>query len=228
MQEQFAFTIIDDSELIKLSFNSNYNCPCIKYPTNCIDNTDLDTFNFNIGNYSNDLTNNYFNFGPDPFNKLENLICPPDFDYYLTHDFHKLSNKIDHNTCFSLFHSNICSLKANFDKLHNLLNNLDFKFNVIALSETWNHESKKYLFTNEKLPGYQTYQVSTGNSLKSGCGFFISDELKFISRKDLDIKYCDDDNEFQSKWIEIVNRKKINIVIVVFYRHPKKGSNEKF
>ena len=39
---------------------------------------------------------------------------------------------------FSVFHTNIRSLPYNGENLHNLLASLEFKFDVIALSGTWN------------------------------------------------------------------------------------------
>ena len=45
---------------------------------------------------------------------------------------------------------------------------------------------------------------------------------------DLDMRYFDKKNEFQSCWIEILHEKQPNILIGVYYRHPKKSSNEIF
>ena len=67
-----------------------------------------------------------------------------------------------------------------------------------------------------------------GTTIKSGCGFYIHDGLKYLERSDLDCCIFDDLNEFQSKWIEVINEKHANILIGVFYRHPKKNSNELF
>ena len=52
--------------------------------------------------------------------------------------------------------------------------------------------------------------------------------LKFKSRRDLDLAFHDGDNEFQSCWIEILNKKEPNPIIDVYYRHPKKNSNDIF
>ena len=95
-------------------------------------------------------------------------------------------------------------------------------FNVIAVSETWTPGSKK----NQQKPhleGYQLYCGIEGKTLKSGCGFYIRNDIKYKVRKDLNISYYDEDNEFQGYWIEILNDKKPNIIIGVYYRHPKKN-----
>ena len=72
------------------------------------------------------------------------------------------------------------------------------------------------------------YTGICGKTLKSGCGLYIRSGLKFIERTKLDIKYCDDLNEFQCKFIEIINEKGANIILGVVYRHPKKASDNKF
>ena len=70
--------------------------------------------------------------------------------------------------------------------------------------------------------------MGTEWSIKSGCGFYVKEDIKFKPRKDLDIAYHDTDNEFQSTWIEILNGNKRNIIICVYYRHSKKNSNNIF
>ena len=54
------------------------------------------------------------------------------------------------------------------------------------------------------IPGYQPFCSTKGNSLKSGC-FFVKEGLKFIERNDRNRKIANQDNEFQSYWIEIIN-----------------------
>ena len=52
--------------------------------------------------------------------------------------------------------------------------------------------------------------------------------MKYIPRKDLDVSHFDDVNEFQFKWIEIINDGRTNTLIGVCYRHPKKYSDNTF
>ena len=73
-----------------------------------------------------------------------------------------------------------------------------------------------------------TYNGLRGTSLKSGCGLYIRTGINYIDRKDLDIKHYDDLNEFQCKFIEIINNKGANIILSVHYRHPKKTSDETY
>ncbi len=146
-----------------------------------------------------------------------------DFDYFVTHDFHKLVNNIQHKEkLFSLFHTNICSLQATFDEFFRTLESLEHQFDVIALSETWISKAKVKKINTGHLTGYQKYIGTCGTSTKVGCGFYVREDIKVLRRKDLDISFNDELDEFQFKWIALVNNKKINIVVGVAYRHPKK------
>ena len=116
----------------------------------------------------------------------------------------------------------------NFDSLETLCTNLDYTFDVIAVTETWNAEKNKDKFIPKFLPGYEKYNGIRGTTLKSGCGLYIKSGTKYIDRKDLDINFHDDLNEFQSKFIEIINEKQANIILNVTYRHPKNTSDNTF
>ena len=95
-----------------------------------------------------------------------------------------------------------------------LITNLEHNFSVIALSETWTSKQ----VTNKQLPeprNYQPFCATQGTTTKSDCGFYVKRGLKFKSRKDLDLAYHDNDSEFQSRWIEILNKKEPNTIIGV-------------
>ena len=57
-----------------------------------------------------------------------------------------------HNS-FSIFHLNIFSLPGNFLKMEEVLHNLDYKSNLLALTETW--RTNKNLLTPGTLSGYE-------------------------------------------------------------------------
>ena len=119
------------------------------------------------------------------------------FNYYETHEFHKLINSLKSNKSenFSIFHSNICSLQGNFDKLEILLDNLEHQFDIIALTETW-HMEGDVNFTPGILPGYQKYEELAGLSKNT-------------------------QSEFEALWLEIISPNKDNILVGVTYRHSK-------
>ena len=108
------------------------------------------------------------------------------------------------NKTLSILHTNICSLESNAEKLETLISNLEFNFDVIAVSETWTSFSRKNI-KPRIIDGYQTCHGIKGHNLKSGCGFYIKNGLKFCQWADLDLSVIDENNEFQSCWIEIIN-----------------------
>ena len=67
---------------------------------------------------------------------------------------------------FSVFHTNVCSLQGDFEKLQTLITNLEFKFSVIAISKTWTSESKINICESNNLEGCQTYCGIKGKTLK--------------------------------------------------------------
>ena len=72
---------------------------------------------------------------------------------------------------------------------------MEFSFSVIAVSETWTPIGKSEVKLR-KLEGYQNYHGNRGSSIKSDCGFYVKEGIKFKPRKDLDIAYHDTYNEF--------------------------------
>ena len=219
--DKFPFANINDSELDKLSFNSLFSCSCLK-------STNFSNLRFNRFNFDSFYAGK--NFGPDPHNLTDTYFdLEPNFDYSSIHDFHKiklkLPKKVKHS--FSLLHTNIQSLNHNFEQLEILINSLEFDFDVIALSEVWCSDDK-LTFNPGLIQGYTPYQGTKGTSLKSGCGMYIKNSLKTVERTDLRIKICDQENEFQSYWIEIFNKNSANILVGCFYRHPKANSDNTF
>ena len=99
---------------------------------------------------------------------------------------------------------------------------LGFKFDVIAVTETWNSEEKKHKFAPPIFEGYSPYFGTTGSTLKGGCGFYVHSDVKYQPRKDLNMKIKQLTCEVETNWIEIIIEKQPNILICVAYRHPKK------
>ena len=88
---------------------------------------------------------------------------------------------------------------------------------MITVSETWTPTMKSDN-KPKTLEGYQNYHGVRGKSLKSGCGFYFKEDINFKPRKDLEITYSDEDNEFQCSWNELLNEKRPNILVGVPYR----------
>ena len=209
-----------DDELIRTNFNSNDQCLCGTKPPNSDIRKILDRYNFlNSTELEKEtpIANSTVGNTTDHFIDLK-----PNVKYYDKHEFHKLKqNKISKSTT-SIIHTNIGSLQANIDKLEILLNDLEFKFDVISLTETWNPEHKKLSFNPKALDGYKSYLGITGTTTNGACGFYINEDLNYIERKDLDFKFKESDEECESIWIELINLKKPNTLIGTIYRHPTK------
>ena len=62
----------------------------------------------------------------------------PNFKYYNMHDFHVLGKILLRQSKLSVFHTNMCSLNANAENMQDLLYDINFKFDILAVTETWN------------------------------------------------------------------------------------------
>ena len=59
--------------------------------------------------------------------------------------------------------------------------------------------------------------------MKWGCGLYIKDNICYIPRTDLDIRFKDESMcKYEAKWIEITSSKGPIIIVGVNYRHPRK------
>ena len=84
---------------------------------------------------------------------------------------------------------------------------MNFKFDIITLTETWNSETRKQLFSRGLLLVYHQCKDLIGNSKKIGCGFYIAENVPYEPRTYLDSQCHDEFSESQAKWIKIINRK---------------------
>ena len=122
---------------MRLSFNSNFLCACQNETIDSCDKSTrdkLDLCKLSLKEHD-ELYNNDID---------QHLTLQSNFNYYELHDFHKLSAKNIRQNSHG-FHSNIASIINKQDNLELLLQSLDFKFDVIALSETW-HYRKMMIF----------------------------------------------------------------------------------
>ena len=129
--ENFPFFGIDNTDLLENCFNSNFSCKCLASKNLTLNpEKEMKLLNLKELNFQKDT--HFSEFDPD-----EHIVDPTEFKYYTTHEFHKLKTNISRRgTNSSLFHSNICSLNGNKEKLQDFINNLDYQFDVIALTET--------------------------------------------------------------------------------------------
>ena len=119
------------------------------------------------------------------------------------------------NKSLSLFHINACSLNKNFDDLQHLLSCTRKTFDIIAISETRIIKNIS-LLNNLNLNNY-SFEFTPTETSAGGTLLYIANHLSYKCRNDLNIYKK---NELESTFIEIVNPKKLNIIVGVIYRHP--------
>ena len=153
----------------------------------------------------------------DPFkcahdNYIESLYCSVKKSGKIFYDASKQKG-------FSIFHCNIRSLEKNKALLHDILSTVKSVPDIIAISETKINENTS---ANLNIPGYAFVNVNS-KTRAGGVGMYVSNELEFSRRNDLDIS----DDGIESCWIELARTAQKNVVIGCVYRHPK-GNRELF
>ena len=133
--------------------------------------------------------------------------------YFSCEDF--VNAKIEASKNFSILHLNIHSIQLHVEELRVLLHALDFKFDIIAISESKLKNNPKI---NIELPGYHVPHCKFTEAEKGGTILYISKSLFYKPRKDLEIY---ESKELESSFIEIINKKSSNDIVGVIYRHPK-------
>ena len=97
-----------------------------------------------------------------------------DFEYYNLCDFEKMTKNNSQDKSMSIIHTNIRSYSKNMQSFMILLSDLQYEFDIIGLTETWQNINKKHLITSELLPNYQTYEYICGHTQNSGCGLYVT------------------------------------------------------
>ena len=83
--ENFPFTEID--ELLENTYNSNFSCKCLKNQ-NLFNTHKTNKEQFNLKELNFNKNQNYAKNGPE-----EQITETTNFDFYSTHEFHKLKTK---------------------------------------------------------------------------------------------------------------------------------------
>ena len=116
---------------------------------------------------------------------------------------------------FNFFHSNVNGLESKFENLHSFINGCKSAMDVVAISETSEHNVHSFL-QNVEIAGYDLYSTPTLSN-KGGVAMYVNSDFNNYERTDLNIQTKD----FESIWIEIRNAKSKNIVCGCIYRHPR-------
>lgn len=207
----FPFNNLSDVEISELS---SYDHP-IQNQTR-LDQIENQTFNpqlfneiHNVIAFSDvDPDNNFYN------NQLyNNLNC----NYYYEDSFNaQLATNMNASLTFSLIHLNIRSGQRNLDKFETYMQNLDLKFDVVGLSETWFNVNNVDRYG---IMGYSHEYNIRMTRKGGGVSLYIKNHISYKKRPDLDA-IC---NSIETLFIEIgknecnYNR---NIVVGCIYRPP--------
>ena len=135
----------------------------------------------------------------NPNNKLDDDdSIPLNCKYVDIESFNHLKNK----TQFSLFHLNIVSLAKNKNDLQTILSLLDYKFDIIGLTETKIIKDITPTF-DMKMNGYKLFSTPT-EAEKGGSIIYVAEEYNSKPRKDLD-SLIYKSKELESVFIELIN-----------------------
>jgi len=181
---------------------------------------------------SSDLIFNPLDFEDDYHGQLEMLESDPDLQfynnyrciqnvqnccYYTDTSFNrKCKDKGLCDSYFSTVHFNIRSIPKNFNSAEIFLSNLQFKFTVIALTETWLNPFNCDCYC---LPGYTIESKCRSNRSGGGVALMIQQNINYRVRDDL-CEFCE---KVESLFIEIPNTEmgtNKNTIIGVVYRPP--------
>lgn len=138
-------------------------------------------------------------------------------DYYLENTFNDKikQNNISDNS-FSMLHVNIRSAPKNLGSLENYLENLDHKFTIIGISESW---LKEYNHERNVLDGYNAVHKYRPLRPGGGVSIYTHDSVEYFSRDDL----CYQNDVIETVFIEIDKDqigKDRNVIVGVIYRPP--------
>lgn len=154
-----------------------------------------------------DPDKNYFN---------ENLGAKSISDYYDINSFvTNITNKVGPQYNFSMMHANIRSLPKNQGHLEQLLETLNYEFDIIGLTETWLHRDNANIYN---MKNYSHCYSHRSNKKGGGVSIFIKEGSTYKTRDDLGIT----NNDYEALWVEITpkSEKEQNKIIGVIYRAP--------
>ena len=147
-----------------------------------------------IYNIDNDIINNN-NENDDEDDVKVNMNCK----YYGTEDFSKA--KFNENKTFSVFHLSIHSIERHIEELKVVLQMLNFKFDIICISESKILKGRTPLI-DIKIDGYQTPLSTPTEAKKGGVLIYVKEGINFKPRPDLNMYR---QKELESQFIEVIN-----------------------
>ena len=213
ISEELPFNhVIDD-----LEFRDNINTFFCHMKVSLYQKIENMIFNpFEINDADNELPLD--NLDPDLnyFNEVSNLTDVSNCKYYFENLINtKFNCNSNETNQFNLLHHNIRSSQKNLPELQNLLSNLNLKFTIIAITETWLTETNCDLY---EMTGYVSEHNYRKHRKGGGVSLYIQDHIEYKYRSDL-IEF----NEIlETLFIEIPRNiySEKPIIIGVVYRPP--------
>ena len=154
-----------------------------------------------------------FEVNIDPENNFVNTMGTS-CDYYGEEDCtHSCCNMIG----LSILHLNARSLVKNIDSIKQMLTNIKFEFDVIAISESWLDENNK---NDVNLDGYEVIHQLRNNKKGGGVCLYIRNVFRFNIIKQM---CCSIDNLLECCTVQLDMQGKKDVLISCLYRTP--GSN---
>ena len=211
IEEIFPFNHIDDEciflrAISEISVNSDI---IVRYHSECkiFNPFEINEDDSNILEYHGDLDPDKCFFNQHSHSLLEacNYQTEQTFNNYV-------SRKGISNNNFSLFHLNIRSVPANLSSLLSDMENLDHRFSVIGLTETWLNPSNIDAYG---IDGYNHIGITRSNQNGGGVSLFMSNEISYSELTE----FTKVQEYIECLFLKI-NFKDITYIIGIVYRPP--------
>ena len=199
------FETLDDDDFAKI--NHNFEKRFTQYDMDRLSQMKFNPFAYN-GNIAFCKNNETLDKAFD--------INETNWNYYLPHEFGRLSTEIHNKNSFSLIHLNIRSMINKFASFKELRNCLDVNFKLIGLSETW---LKFFDKVNFELLNYDYIGSNRANKKMWRCSSIYcktNKQLRYKIRKDLKTEI---QGTIATIFIEINRDSGKNIIIGLFIDH---------
>ena len=125
---------------------------------------------------------------------------------------------------FSMLHINPRSFNRNKDAINAYIDNCQYQFSIIAMSETWFNEDDSNII---HIDNYSLVNKPRHGRRSGGAVLYIHNSLKYKVRDDLILidKHTVDPDHSESVFIEIINHSSKNIIVGDIYRAHKTDIN---
>lgn len=171
----FPFScIVDDDELVKYLHTTDDQL--LTYKVQNADHLKLQTPSLTFDK-DFDADRNYLKYN---FNETM---------YYTESQFNSAQSSKQTSTKFSVLHVNARSLLKNFENILLFIHSLNYKFSVIAISETWLDDFKQNLV---HIDGYNLITKHRQDDRGGGVALYIDSCLHFVERCDLNAMHVID------------------------------------